>query len=60
MCGVWLHGAAAEALEPRLGDAGLLAHEIADALPGVRRALRIAERGAREDDDGRGGEADAT
>ena len=38
VCGVWLHGAAAEALEPRLGDAGLLAHEIADAVPGVRRA----------------------
>jgi ADP-dependent NAD(P)H-hydrate dehydratase / NAD(P)H-hydrate epimerase len=38
-CGVWLHGAAAEALEPRLGDAGLLAHEIADAVPGVRRSL---------------------
>ncbi len=37
--GAWVHGAAAEALEPRLGDAGLLAHEIADALPGVRRAL---------------------
>jgi NAD(P)H-hydrate epimerase len=40
LAGVWLHGAAAEALEPELGDAGLLAHEIADALPGVRRALR--------------------
>jgi NAD(P)H-hydrate repair Nnr-like enzyme with NAD(P)H-hydrate dehydratase domain len=39
MCGVWLHGAAAEALEPRLGDAGLLAHEIADAIPGARRSL---------------------
>jgi NAD(P)H-hydrate epimerase len=36
----WLHGAAAEALEPRLGDAGLLAHEVADALPGVRAGLR--------------------
>ncbi len=36
----WLHGAAAEALEPALGDAGLLAHEIADAVPAVRRALR--------------------
>ncbi len=36
----WLHGAAAEALESRLGDAGLLAHEIADAVPGVRRGLR--------------------
>jgi NAD(P)H-hydrate epimerase len=42
LAGVWLHGAAAEALEPRLSDAGLLAHEIADALPGVRRALRAA------------------
>jgi NAD(P)H-hydrate epimerase len=39
LAGVWIHGAAAEALEPRLGDTGLLAHEIADALPGVRRAL---------------------
>ena len=39
MCGVWLHGAAAEALERRIGDAGLLAHEIADAIPGVRRRL---------------------
>ena len=41
MCGVWLHGAAAETLEPRLGDAGLLAHEIADAIPGVRRGLHV-------------------
>ena len=40
MCAAWLHGAAAEALEPRLGDAGLLSHEIADAVPGVRRRLR--------------------
>jgi NAD(P)H-hydrate epimerase len=38
-CGAWLHGAAAEALEPRLGDAGLLAHEIADVVPRVRRGL---------------------
>ena len=38
----WLHGAAAEALEPVLGDAGLLAHEIADAVPGIRRGLRSA------------------
>ena len=37
-------------LEPRLGDAGLLAHEIADAVPGVRRALaRAADRAARGD-----------
>ena len=39
ICGAWLHGAAAEALAPRLGDAGLLSHEIADALPQVRRSL---------------------
>jgi NAD(P)H-hydrate epimerase len=42
MCGAWLHGAAAEALEPELGDAGLLAHEIADTVPGVRRRLLAA------------------
>ncbi len=36
----WLHGAAGEALAERLGDAGLLAHEVADAVPEVRRALR--------------------
>lgn len=35
----WLHGAAGELLEERLGDAGLLAHELADALPRVRRRL---------------------
>jgi hydroxyethylthiazole kinase-like uncharacterized protein yjeF len=51
MCGVWLHGAAAEALEPRLGDAGLLAHEVADALPGVRRALREPASVAKAADD---------
>ncbi|MET0619671.1 MAG: NAD(P)H-hydrate dehydratase [Thermoanaerobaculia bacterium] len=50
ICGVWLHGAAAEFLEPRLGDAGLLAHEIAEALPSVRRALRSADRGPRTAD----------
>ncbi|HTY41070.1 MAG TPA: NAD(P)H-hydrate dehydratase [Thermoanaerobaculia bacterium] len=40
VAGAWLHGAAAEALAPRLGDAGLLAHEVADAVAGVRAALR--------------------
>ncbi|HEY3203385.1 MAG TPA: NAD(P)H-hydrate dehydratase [Thermoanaerobaculia bacterium] len=35
----WLHGSAAEALRSRLGDAGALAHEVADALPAVRRRL---------------------
>ena len=39
ICGAWLHGAAAESLGARLGDAGLLSHEIADALPEVRRSL---------------------
>jgi ADP-dependent NAD(P)H-hydrate dehydratase / NAD(P)H-hydrate epimerase len=40
VAGVWLHGAAAERLARRLGDAGLLAHETADALPETRAALR--------------------
>lgn len=38
--GVYLHGAAGDLLERRLGDAGLLASELADALPRVRRRLR--------------------
>jgi hydroxyethylthiazole kinase-like uncharacterized protein yjeF len=42
LAGAFLHGAAAEELEPRLGDAGLLAHEVADAVPSVRRALRLS------------------
>ncbi len=37
--GAWLHGAAGELLARRLGDAGLLAHELADALPLARRTL---------------------
>lgn len=40
VCGVWLHGAAAERLGETLGDAGLLAHEAADAVPLVRADLR--------------------
>jgi len=40
VAGVWLHGAAADSLTPLLGDAGLLAHEVADAVPVVRAALR--------------------
>lgn len=40
MAGAWLHGAAGETLAQRLGDAGLLAHEVADAVPAVRQALR--------------------
>ncbi|HEY7112121.1 MAG TPA: NAD(P)H-hydrate dehydratase [Thermoanaerobaculia bacterium] len=35
----WLHGAAGELLATELGDAGLLAHEVADAIPRVRRRL---------------------
>jgi NAD(P)H-hydrate epimerase len=44
VAGVWLHGAAAERLARRLGDAGLLAHETADALPEARAALRPRRR----------------
>jgi hydroxyethylthiazole kinase-like uncharacterized protein yjeF len=51
VAGAWLHGAAAEALAPRLGDAGLLAHEAADAIPGVRAALRGRRPPATKDDD---------
>ncbi len=39
----FLHGAAGERLAKALGDAGLLAGELADALPLVRRALRVPE-----------------
>ena len=42
VAGAWLHGAAARLLSARLGDAGLLSHEVADAVPGVRRALLAA------------------
>jgi NAD(P)H-hydrate epimerase len=40
LAGAFLHGAAAELLARDLGDAGLLAHEVADAIPRARRALR--------------------
>ena len=36
----WLHGAAGERLALTLGDAGLLAAEVADAVPRVRRSLQ--------------------
>jgi NAD(P)H-hydrate epimerase len=43
--GVYLHGQAAEAVSERIGDAGLLASDLPDALPLVRRRLAaIAER----------------
>ena len=45
--GAWLHGAAGERLQGTLGDAGLLAHEVADALPLVRRGL-VSEIGNRK------------
>ena len=35
----WLHGAAGERLARRLGDTGLLASELADALPRARREI---------------------
>jgi len=43
--GVYLHGEAGEAVRERLGDAGLLAGDLPDVLPIVRRRLAaIAER----------------
>jgi len=41
----FLHGAAGERIGDTLGDAGLLAGELADALPLARRALRERETG---------------
>jgi ADP-dependent NAD(P)H-hydrate dehydratase / NAD(P)H-hydrate epimerase len=43
--GVYLHGAAGENLRDRLGDAGLLASDLPDIVPGVRKRLAgLAER----------------
>jgi NAD(P)H-hydrate epimerase len=41
----YLHGAAGERLAARLGDAGLLASELADEIPIVRRALERSASG---------------
>jgi hydroxyethylthiazole kinase-like uncharacterized protein yjeF len=46
----WLHGAAGERLARTLGDAGLLAAEVADAVPRVRRELRARDAGHRTRD----------
>jgi NAD(P)H-hydrate epimerase len=40
VAGAWLHGAAADSRAPFFGDAGLLAREVADAVPSARAALR--------------------
>jgi len=50
----WLHGAAAERLAQLLGDAGLLSHEVADAIPLVRRELRHTDSGNRKGRTGNG------
>ena len=43
--GVYLHGLAGEAVRDRIGDAGLLASDLPDALPiGRKRLARMAER----------------
>jgi ADP-dependent NAD(P)H-hydrate dehydratase / NAD(P)H-hydrate epimerase len=43
--GVYLHGLAGEAVRERLGDAGILAGDLPDAVPMVRKRLAaIAER----------------
>jgi ADP-dependent NAD(P)H-hydrate dehydratase / NAD(P)H-hydrate epimerase len=60
LAGVYLHGAAAERLALRLGDAGLLTAELADALPLARRGLtrepRAAQRSAASQSRTAGGE----
>ncbi len=48
LAAAWLHGAAGEICARRLGDAGLLASELADALPLARRALIASARRTRE------------
>ena len=43
--GVYLHGAAGESVRDRIGDAGLLASDLPDAIPTVRKRLAgVAER----------------
>ena len=43
--GVYLHGLAGESVRERIGDAGLLASDLPDALPmGRKRLAAIAER----------------
>lgn len=46
LAAAWLHGAAGELVARRLGDTGLLAEELADALPLARREL-LAPGGGR-------------
>ena len=43
--GVYLHGAAGESIRDRIGDAGLLASDLPDAVPTIRKRLAgVAER----------------
>lgn len=49
IAGAYLHGSAGERLEERLGDAGLLASELAEELPLARRDLRSDPEEARPD-----------
>jgi NAD(P)H-hydrate epimerase len=43
--GVYLHGMAGEAVRDRLGDAGLLAGDLPDAIPAARKRLAaVADR----------------
>ena len=41
-CGVYLHGQAAESVREELGDAGTVASDLIDRLPGTMRLLRNA------------------
>jgi NAD(P)H-hydrate epimerase len=44
VCGVYLHGAAGEALRDRLGDAGVIASDLLPELPKVMQGLRNPAR----------------
>jgi NAD(P)H-hydrate epimerase len=52
---VWWHGRAGDRLARTGGDAGLMAHELADALPATAVAIREGESGERIDRGGRPG-----
>lgn len=53
LVGAYLHGAAGQLLSPRLGDAGLLAHELSDALASARRRLAFPEAASSSESENR-------
>ena len=52
--GAFLHGSAADGLRQRLGTAGALASDVADAVPGCIESLQREARHAAEGDEGHG------